>query len=114
MNFAEGGQSATGSALTWAKRLFNATFAELDAEAAAIPPGSGGVLAYEKFQGKPHSEMNNITMELCAPSLSLFAQGSRTPRTNPLARAAFVGLSLSHTRGHMWRALLEAICLGTR
>jgi sugar (pentulose or hexulose) kinase len=25
-----------------------------------------------------------------------------------------VGLSLAHTRGHVWRALLEGVCLGTR
>ena len=25
-----------------------------------------------------------------------------------------VGLTLSHTRGHIWRALMEAVCYGTR
>ena len=34
-------------------------------------------------------------------------QGSRTPVTDPLAKGALVGLSLSHTRAHVWRALLE-------
>ena len=41
-------------------------------------------------------------------------QGSRTPLTDARARGALVGLTLFHGRGHIWRALLEAICLGTR
>ena len=43
-----------------------------------------------------------------------FRQGSRTPHTDPLARGAFVGLTLSHTRAHMFRAILESVCYGTR
>jgi ribulose-phosphate 3-epimerase len=34
--------------------------------------------------------------------------------TDPLARGALLGLTLSHTRAHVWRALLEAVCYGTR
>ena len=41
-------------------------------------------------------------------------QGSRTPVTDPMARGALLGLSLSHTRAHVWRALMEGVCLGTR
>lgn len=41
-------------------------------------------------------------------------QGSRTPHTDPLARGAFVGLTLSHTRAHIFRAILESVCYGTR
>lgn len=41
-------------------------------------------------------------------------QGSRTPHTDPLARGAFVGLTLSHKRAHMFRAILESVCYGTR
>ena len=92
LSFAEGGQSSTGSLLQWARRLFGgaSSLAELDDEAARVPIGSEGVLALETFQG------------------------SRTPITDPLYRGALVGLSLFHTRGHVWRALLESICLGTR
>ena len=31
-----------------------------------------------------------------------------------LAGGAFVGLTLSHSRGHMWRAMLEAVSFGFR
>jgi ribulose-phosphate 3-epimerase len=102
--FCEGGQSSTGSLLRWARALLrsssnsssstssNATlsYAEWDAEAALIAPGADGLLAIETFQG------------------------ARTPVTDPLAKGALVGLTLSHRPAHIWRALLEAVCLGTR
>lgn len=64
-----------------------ATFARLEAAAAAIPIGAEGLL-------------------LC-PYLS----GCMNPHWDPDARAAFVGLSANHGVGHMYRAMLEAITL---
>ena len=103
INFAEGGQSSTGSVLRWARRLLGGkdddngdadqqhlNYKILDQEAAAVAPGSDGLVALTTFQG------------------------SRTPVTDPLARGALLGLTLSHTRGHLWRALLEGVCFGTR
>ena len=93
LHFAEGGQSSTGSLLRWAKQLFGAhdlPYPSLDMEAEAVPPGSDGLVALETFQG------------------------SRTPVTDPLARGALVGLTLSHTRAHIWRALMEGVCFGTK
>jgi ribulose-phosphate 3-epimerase len=98
LRFAEGGQSSTGSLLRWARSNLltsansdsNVTYAELDLEASAIKPGSDGLVALETFQG------------------------SRTPVTDPLARGALVGLTLAHKRAHVWRALLEAVCFGTK
>jgi len=92
-NFAEGGQSSTGSVIRWAKALFagdDTDYKTLDAEAEKLPPGSENLIALDTFQG------------------------SRTPVTDPLARGALVGMTLSHTRGHIWRALMEAVCFGTR
>lgn len=92
LKFAEGGQSSTGSAITWAKRvLFNDTsYSKLDAEADLIPVGSEGLVSLTTFQG------------------------SRTPVTDALLRGAIVGLTLSHSRAHIWRSLLESIVFGTR
>jgi len=93
INFAEGGQSSTGSIIRWARNLFgahNVDYRHLDVEAGAIVPGSDGLVALETFQG------------------------SRTPITDPRARGALIGLTLSHTRAHVWRALMEAVCFGTR
>jgi ribulose-phosphate 3-epimerase len=91
--FAEGGQSSTGSLLRWARDLFglqDVSYALLDKQAAAIPRGADGLVALETFQG------------------------ARTPVTDPMAKGAMLGLTLSHTRGHIWRALMEAVCYGTR
>jgi xylulokinase len=40
--------------------------------------------------------------------------GERTPHLDPFARAAFVGLSASHTRAHMIRAILEGVTYSLR
>jgi xylulokinase len=59
----------------------------LDGEAARVPAGSAG-LAFLPY-----------------------LQGERTPIWDASARGAFVGLSLQHGRGHLWRALLEGVAL---
>ncbi len=40
--------------------------------------------------------------------------GEKTPLHDPYARGTITGLSLGHTRGHVWRAALEAIACGFR
>jgi xylulokinase len=59
-------------------------------EATAAPPGSDGVL--------------------WAPYL----MGERTPHLDPNARAALVGLTASHTRAHVVRAILEGVAFSLR
>jgi xylulokinase len=39
-----------------------------------------------------------------------FLSGRRMPVADPLARAAFTGLTLSHDAGHMTRAVIEGAC----
>lgn len=87
----EGGQTSTGSIVNWLRRLGGgADLAGLNGEAAAIPPGSDGLLVLDHFQG------------------------NRTPYTDPLSRGAFVGLTLAHGMPHLFRAAIEGICFGTR
>jgi xylulokinase len=43
-----------------------------------------------------------------------YLTGERTPYADPLARAAFVGLTVRHTRAHMTRAVLEGVAFGLR
>ncbi|HVR71857.1 MAG TPA: xylulokinase [Vicinamibacteria bacterium] len=43
-----------------------------------------------------------------------YLQGERTPHRDASARGAFFGLTLAHTRAHLTRAVLEAICFGLR
>jgi xylulokinase len=83
--------SAAGS-LQWYRDTLapGMPFDDLLQEAAAIPAGSEGLLFL--------------------PYLS----GERTPHPDPLARGAFVGLTLRHGRGHLTRALLEGVAFGLK
>ncbi len=43
-----------------------------------------------------------------------YLAGERTPHADPLARGAFVGLTLKHTRGHLVRAIMEGVTYSLR
>ncbi|WP_181701019.1 FGGY-family carbohydrate kinase [Chthonobacter albigriseus] len=88
----EGGQTSTGSVIAWFKRNFapHLSYDELNAAAGAIPFGAEGLIVSDHFQG------------------------NRTPHTDPLARGAITGLTLSHTPAHVYRAIVEGVCFGTR
>jgi xylulokinase len=43
-----------------------------------------------------------------------YLTGERTPHPDPLARGAFVGLTVRHTRLHLARAVLEGVAFGLR
>ncbi len=43
-----------------------------------------------------------------------YLSGERTPHPDPLARGAFIGLTLRHGRGHMTRAVLEGVAFGLK
>lgn len=83
--------SAAGS-LRWFRDTFapGVPFDELVAPAAEVPAGSDGV----QF----------------LPYLS----GERSPYPDPLARGAFVGLTLNHDLRHLTRAVLEGVAYGLR
>jgi xylulokinase len=83
--------SAAGS-LRWFRDALapGAAFATLSEEAASVPAGSDGLLFL--------------------PYLS----GERSPHPDPLARGAFVGLTVGHERRHLTRAVLEGVAFGLR
>ncbi len=83
--------SAAGS-LQWYRDALapGISFDDLLKEAEAAPAGSGGL----QF----------------LPYLS----GERTPYPDPLARGAFVGLTLRHGRAHLTRAVLEGVSFGLK
>lgn len=62
----------------------------LAAEAAGSVPGANGVIVLPYFSGE------------------------RTPIHDPLAKGAVFGLNLTHTRGDLYRAVIEGIAFGTR
>jgi xylulokinase len=43
-----------------------------------------------------------------------YLTGERTPHPDPLARGAFVGLTVRHTQAHLTRAVLEGVAFGLR
>lgn len=63
-------------------------FKKLDIEAAKVPPASDGLIILPYFLGE------------------------KTPLFDPDARGVMFGLTLSHTRGHIFRAILEAVIYG--
>jgi xylulokinase len=85
------GLATSGTLTHWFRNELarDADFAALAAEAAASPKGAKGLL--------------------CLPYFS----GERTPIHDPLAKGAFFGLDLTHTRGDLFRAVMEGIAAGT-
>jgi len=89
---------SAGGAFQWLRNTLRAVatrdpaldYDQLVALAEATPPGADGLLFL--------------------PYLS----GERTPHRDPLARGAFVGLTLRHTLGHMVRAVLEGVVFSLR
>jgi xylulokinase len=79
-----------GLALEWVRRVLAVSWKDVYEEAFTVPPGSGGVTFL--------------------PYLS----GERTPRFDPGARGAWVGLGLDHSRGHLLRAALEGVAFALR
>jgi xylulokinase len=43
-----------------------------------------------------------------------YLTGERSPHPDPLARGAFVGLTITHDRRHLTRAVLEGVAFGLR
>lgn len=71
-----------------------------------------------KRRGNIHEQLLQEAAETPTGAEGLFflpyLSGERTPHADPLARGAFVGLTLSHTRGHMARAIAEGVTYSLR
>ncbi|MCA9961981.1 MAG: xylulokinase, partial [Anaerolineales bacterium] len=68
--------------------------------------------------GSDFTDLVNAADPIAAGSDGLlflpYLTGERTPHPDPLARGAFVGLTVRHTRDHMTRAVLEGVAFGLR
>lgn len=83
--------SAAGSLQWYRDRLAcDRNFAELVDEAARVPAGSEGLIFL--------------------PYLS----GERTPHPDPLARGAWIGLTMRHGLAHLTRSILEGVAFGIK
>ncbi len=83
--------SAAGS-LRWYRDTLapGQSYDDLLAPAAQIPPGADGLIFLP------------------------YLTGERTPYPDPLARGAFVGLTVRHTQAHLTRAVLEGVAFGLK
>jgi L-ribulokinase len=86
----ETGQASVGDAFAWLVDTFRLSHDALSRDAAKLPPGSGGVLAIDWFNG------------------------CRTPLMDPNVSGAFVGLTLATRPEQLYRALIEATAFGVR
>lgn len=84
------GMATSGALTAWVRDLSGVAFERLIAEAGAVPAGSDGLVALPYFAGE------------------------RTPIFDADARGLILGLTLSHSRGHLYRAMLEATAYGVR
>ena len=85
------GMSTSGALTGWLRQIVGGVpFATLTEEAAAVRPGSDGLVVLPYFEGE------------------------RTPIYDPKARGLICGLTLSHGRGHLYRSLLESTAYGVR
>ncbi len=85
-----GCMASSGSIIKWYRDAFGAgnDYQALDEEARDIPAGSDGLLLLPYFLGE------------------------KTPIFNPIARGMFFGLTLQHTRAHLYHSILEGISFG--
>jgi len=98
----EAGMATAGAILRWFRDQFAAgenllaqmtrrrAYEYLDMEAEYVPPGSNGLIVVPFFAG------------------------ARSPRWNPVAKGAIFGLTVFHTRAHVFRALMEGIAYEIR
>lgn len=90
------GMATSGSLTRWFRDQFapdlpkELAYEKLFDGASRIPPGAEGLLMLPYFSGE------------------------RTPINDPNARGVIAGLSLSHTRDHVFRACLEGVAFGIR
>lgn len=95
LGLVEGGQTSSGAIVNWFKNEIALDLEDKDAydvlnkEANAINPGSDGILVLDWWQG------------------------NRTPYTDSHVNGMIYGLQLSHTRGHLFRAIMEGVAYGT-
>jgi xylulokinase len=81
---------------------------------------AAGSLRWYRDTVAPGQEFESLVSAAAAPAGSEgllflpYLTGERTPHPDPLARGAFVGLTVRHTQAHLTRAVLEGVAFGLR
>ncbi len=97
-----GGMSTTGALTRWFRDNFAAQ--EIATERA------GGASAYQVLAEEAAAVPAGAEGLVCLP----YFAGERTPLNDPDARGVYAGLTLSHSRAHLYRASLEGTAYGVR
>jgi xylulokinase len=82
--------SAAGSLRWFRDAIWYESYEKITEQAGTVPAGSDGLLFLP------------------------YLTGERSPHPDPLARGAFVGLSITHEERHLARAVLEGVAFGLR
>jgi xylulokinase len=102
LSYSFGGAATAGALIKWFRDNFAGeektaekrggpnAYAALDMSASKVPAGSGGLVLLPYFMGE------------------------RSPVWDTSARGTLVGMSLSHTRAHLYRAFLEGVAYSLR
>ncbi|MDF3018607.1 MAG: carbohydrate kinase, partial [Thermomicrobiales bacterium] len=98
----DGGMSTTGALTRWFRD--NLAGEEMATEAAG---GSNAYAALAEAAGRIPPGAEGV---ICLP----YFAGERTPINDPDARGVYAGLTLSHTKAHLYRASLEGTAYGVR
>jgi len=97
-----GGMSTTGAVTRWFRDQF--------AEKERAEEESGGENAYARLAEAAETIEPGSQGLLLLPYFS----GERTPINDPLARGVLAGLTLAHSKAHVYRAVLEGTAYGIR
>ncbi|BCL80871.1 sugar kinase [Ktedonobacteria bacterium brp13] len=84
------GMATSGLVTTWFADIVGNNVSTLVEEASQVPAGAEGLVLLPYFSGE------------------------RTPLFDPQARGCWLGLTLNHTPGHLYRSILEGVAYGVR
>ena len=113
----EAGQSAFGDLLSWFKEVLSWPIDNLLSTSDLISEDLKSQLSEElkeKMISALSAEAKNIPVSESGPLALDWINGRRTPDADQTLKAAITDLSLGSTAPHIFRALVEAICFGSK
>lgn len=113
----EAGQSAFGDVLAWFKNVLSWPIDNLVMTSSILSEEQKAKLQNEieaNFIRTLAVQAEQIPLEEAVPIALDWVNGRRTPDANQELKAAFTGISLGTKAPHMFKALVNAICFGSK
>ena len=113
----EAGQSAFGDVLAWFKNVLSWPIDNLVMKSSILSEDQKEKLQNEieaNFIRTLASQAEKIPLEEAVPIALDWVNGRRTPDANQELKAAFTGISLGTKAPHIFKALVNAICFGSK